>query len=106
MRVPAGVMTGLVTAVRAVAAVIGSWLSRSRRGRRRLAEKPASRRAGRFVSRVRFAGRVDDGLDPHRPAVLRRVDVRRTQLVADRLQGGRADDRGEPVVQCLEARWS
>ena len=31
---------------------IGSWLSRSRRSRRRVAEKPTSRRAGRLVSRL------------------------------------------------------
>jgi hypothetical protein len=39
---------------------------------------------------------------PGQPLAQQRVDVRRTQLVADRLQGGRVGDRGEPVVQCLE----
>ena len=51
MRVPVAVMTGSVMVCRASVPVIGSWLSRWTRSRRRLAEKPISRSAGRLVSR-------------------------------------------------------
>jgi hypothetical protein len=45
------VVTAPVMAVRALVPVIGSWPSRWTRSRRRLAEKPISRSAGRLVSR-------------------------------------------------------
>jgi len=46
-----GVVTGSVMACRASIPTIGSWLMVWTRSRRRLAWKPISRRAGRFVSR-------------------------------------------------------
>ncbi len=50
MRVPAGVMTGLVMAVIAAAPAAGSWLIFWTLSRRRLAVKPTCRSAGRFAS--------------------------------------------------------
>ena len=49
------VVTGSVIAASAVAPSAGSWLSRWTRSRRRLAEKPISRRVGRLVSRLPMA---------------------------------------------------
>src|SRR6266704_102710 len=51
-RVPAGVMTGLVTWAGAAAPAIGSWLSVWAPSRRRLAVKPVCRSAGRLASRL------------------------------------------------------
>ena len=51
MRCPVSVVIGSCTAVNASAARIGLWLSRWTPSRRRLAEKPISRSAGRLVSR-------------------------------------------------------
>ena len=56
-RVPAGVMTGSVIWARAPAPVMGSWLSFWAPSRRRLAEKPACRSAGRLVSRLPIPSR-------------------------------------------------
>src|SRR5271156_1349409 len=52
MRVPVAVVIAPVMAPSASAPVIGSWLSRWTCSRRRLAEKPISRSAGRLVSRL------------------------------------------------------
>ncbi len=49
---PVVVVTAPVRAARASVPVIGSWLSRWTCSRRRLAEKPISRSAGRLVSRL------------------------------------------------------
>ena len=49
---PVSVVMVAVTACRASAPVIGSWLSRWACSRRLLAEKPISRRAGRLVGRL------------------------------------------------------
>ena len=51
MRCPVSVMIGSCTVVKASAARIGLWLSRWTPSRRRLAEMPISRSAGRLVSR-------------------------------------------------------
>jgi hypothetical protein len=51
IRVPVAVKTGSLTAVKTSAPRAGSWLSRWTPSRRRLAEKPISRRAGRLASR-------------------------------------------------------
>ena len=51
VRVPSPVRTGSLTAANTSAPRAGSWLSRWTPSRRRLAEKPISRRAGRLVSR-------------------------------------------------------
>jgi hypothetical protein len=51
MRAPVSVMIGWCTAVNASAARMGLWLSRWAPSRRRLADRPISRSAGRLVSR-------------------------------------------------------
>jgi hypothetical protein len=58
MRWPVAVVTGSVMAASASAPSVGSWLSRWTRSRRRLAEKPISRSAGRLVSRFPMAKSV------------------------------------------------
>ena len=52
MRAPVAVLTASVMAYRASVPVIGSWPSRWTGSRRRLAQKPISRSAGRLVSRL------------------------------------------------------
>jgi hypothetical protein len=73
MRVPAGVMTGLVMAVIAAAPAAGSWLIFWTLSRRRLAVKPTFRSAGRFPSPLpmpKSTGIVDDGLGAQRSPFL------------------------------------
>jgi RNA polymerase sigma factor (sigma-70 family) len=64
IRVPAGVVTGSVMACRASIPTIGSWLMVWTRSRRRLAWKPISRRAGRFVSRFPIPKSQASRFDP------------------------------------------
>jgi len=52
IRVPAGVISGAVRAVKARAPAMGSWLIVWTPSRRRLAVKPICRRSGRLVSRL------------------------------------------------------
>ena len=74
MRVPAGVISGAVRAVKARAPRMGSWLMVWTPSRRRLAAKPICRRAwqaGQPLGDAEVGGSVvDGGLGPERPAEL------------------------------------
>ena len=59
IRVPAGVMTGLVMAVIAAAPAAGSWLIFWTPSRRRLAVKPTCRSAESFLALSRCRSRRD-----------------------------------------------